>query len=186
MVELKTAKFSIDEYHQIVATGILRDRHVELLNGELIEMPSEGPSHANGSSDTGDYLRTLLAGRAKVREGHPITLPVNNSEPEPDLAIVRLKGQLYSQRHPLPDDIYFLIEFSDSSLEKDLDPKAQIYATAGIAEYWVVDLRSRVLVVHRVPRGDRYQSIQRLTGGAIAPLAFPDIEVSVEQILPHC
>ncbi|MEP1080244.1 Uma2 family endonuclease [Leptolyngbya sp. PL-A3] len=183
MTTLIPAKFSVDAYHKMIAAGALEDQRVELLNGELIEMPSEGAPHAGFSSDTGDYFRELLQGKAKVREGHPITIPQNDSEPQPDLAIVQQLEEVYDERHPQPKEIYLLIEFADTSLEKDLDPKAKLYAAAEIEEYWVVDLRSKVLVVHRTPSNGRYGLVQEINSGSISPLSFPNIKVSVERIL---
>jgi Uma2 family endonuclease len=180
---LTTAKFTLDEYHQIVRTGVFDDRQVELLNGEIVEMPPEGESHAATSSDSGDYLRAVLGDRAKIREGHPITIPTSNSEPEPDLAIVRPSPQGYRDHHPYPEDIFWLIEFSDSSLRKDLDPKAKVYAAAGIPEYWVVNLRATQLVVFRDPVNGEYQSQQTFTQGHILSLAFPAIALSVRRLL---
>jgi hypothetical protein len=71
----------IDRYHQAVKAGIFDDQPVELLNGDLIEMPSEGLAHAGLSRNAGDYLRKLLGDRAKVREGHPVALS-DHSEPQ--------------------------------------------------------------------------------------------------------
>jgi Uma2 family endonuclease len=69
------AQWTIDDYHRMIEAGILENRSVELLNGEIIDMVLEGPEHAQSSRDTADYLKTLLGSRAKVRDGHPITLP---------------------------------------------------------------------------------------------------------------
>lgn len=175
------AKFTINQYRRMVQSGVLEDLRVELLNGEIIEMPSEGAPHADGSTEARDYLIVLLGNRAQVREGHPITLPETNSEPEPDLAIVAL--QRYRDRHPFPSEVFWLIEFSDSSLEKDLDDKRRVYARSGIPEYWVVNLRSRELVVHRDPNGEDYETVAILSRGTLHPVAFPEITLSVEQIL---
>jgi Uma2 family endonuclease len=178
-----TAKWSIDDYHHIVETGVLKGRPVELLNGEIIEMSPEREPHSASSSNSGDYLRELLGDRVKVREGHPITIASSNSEPEPDLAIVRRDEDGYWEHHPYPEDIYWLIEFSDSSLKKDLDPKAKAYAAAGIAEYWVVNLKKMELVVMRSPLNGEYQSQVILTQGEIRPLAFQDVAVAVAKLL---
>lgn len=88
------AKWTIDEYHRMIDAGILSDRKVELLQGEIVEMSPEGEPHAYSSGEAGDYLAKLLAGRAKIRHAKPITLP-NNSEPEPDIAIVQPLGREY-------------------------------------------------------------------------------------------
>ncbi len=180
---LTTAKFTLDDYHRMIDTGILDDRAVELLNGEIIEMAPEGEPHAYTNTEARDYLIALLGERAKIRDAKPISIPSSNSEPEPDLAIVQPLGRAYREHHPYPDDIFWLIEFSDSSLKKDLDPKAKLYAAAGILEYWVVNLNAQQVVVFRNPVNGSYQSEQVLSQGNIFPLAFPDIAVSVRRLL---
>lgn len=172
---VKTAKFTIDQYHRMVEAGILEDLRVELLNGEIIEMPSEETDHADLSTDardylTRDYLIGLLGDRAQVREGHPITSLTTGSEPEPDLAIVRRRQGGYRDRHPQASDIFGLIEFADSSLTKDLEEKSRAYAASGIAEYWVVNLRQMTLVVKRNPFEGDYRSTVTLESGDISPL----------------
>jgi Uma2 family endonuclease len=176
-------KWSIEDYHHMIATGLLDDRPVELLNGEIIEMPPEGKPHSSSSTRTAEYLRDLLGRRAQIREGHPITIRSSNSEPEPDLAIVRRDEDNYWDHHPYPADIFWLIEFSDSSLKKDLDPKAKAYAAAEIPEYWVVNLRSMELIVMREPVNGEYQSQVTLTEGEVRPLAFQDVAVALSRLL---
>ena len=176
------AKWTIDEYHHMIDAGILDDRHVELLKGEIVEMSPFVEAHAYSSDEAGEYLAKLLAERAKVREAKPITLP-NNSEPEPDLAIVQRLGREYREHHPYPENIFWLIEYANSSLEKDLETKSKIYAEVGILEYWVVNLKKLHLVVFREPYNGEYASKLTLTAGTIQPLAFPDVSVSVEQII---
>lgn len=130
------AKWTLAEYHQLVATGILDERRVELLKGELAEMSPEGEIHAYSSHEAGEYLARKLGMQATVRQAKPITLP-NASEPEPDLAIVQRLGREYLAHHPYPDNIYWVAEYSKTSLEKDLEVKTKIYAEAGIQEYSV-------------------------------------------------
>jgi len=180
---ITTVKWSIDDYHHMIESGLLEGRPVELLNGEIVEMPPEGKPHSASSSNGGDYLRELLGRRVQVREGHPITLLPSNSEPEPDLAIVRRDEDGYWEHHPYPEDIYWLIEFSDSSLKKDLDPKSKVYAAAGIAEYWVVNLREMKLIILRDPLNGEYQSQEILTQGEVRPLAFQDVAIEVSKLL---
>ncbi|HEY9625789.1 MAG TPA: Uma2 family endonuclease [Coleofasciculaceae cyanobacterium] len=178
-----TAKWSVEDYHHMIETGLLDDRPVELLNGEIIEMPSEGTSHANGSTNAAEYLRDLLGKQVQVREGHPITISSGNSEPEPDIAIVQRLARGYEQHHPYPENIFWLIEYADSSLKKDLDPKAKAYAAAGIAEYWVVNLQAMELVVMRDPVEGEYRSQVIWREDTIRPLAFADVSVSVSRML---
>ncbi|MDA0266769.1 MAG: Uma2 family endonuclease [Cyanobacteria bacterium] len=176
------AKWTLDDYHRMTAAGILDDRPVELLNGEIVTLAPEGPEHAFLGDEDGDYLSNLLGQRAKVRQGRPITLP-NQSESEPDLAIVKPLGDTYRHRHPYAEDVFWVIELSHTSLTKDLETKPPIYAAAGIPEYWVVNLKDRAVVVFREPAQGQYQSQQTLSSGDIQPVAFPDLTVSMAQLL---
>ncbi|MDJ0615970.1 MAG: Uma2 family endonuclease [Calothrix sp. MO_192.B10] len=179
---LIAAKWTIDDYHRMIAAGILCDRKVELLKGEIVEMSPEGEPHAYCSDEAGEYLSELLGKRAKIRQAKPITLP-NDSEPEPDIAIVQRLGRDYREHHPYPENIFWLIEYANSSLEKDLERKSKIYAEVGIPEYWVVNLKRLHLVVFREPLDGDYGSKFTVTEGNIQPLAFPDVSISVERII---
>ncbi|MBU7585203.1 MAG: Uma2 family endonuclease [Nostoc sp. TH1S01] len=176
------AKWTIDEYHRMIEVGILSDRKVELLQGEIVEMSPESEPHAYSSDEAGEYLAKLLGERASIREAKPITLP-NSSEPEPDIAIVQRLGREYREHHPYPNNIFWLIEYANSSLEKDLEIKSKIYAQAGILEYWVVNLQKQNLVIFREILDGEYATKQTLTTGTIQPLAFPDIDIAVEKII---
>jgi Uma2 family endonuclease len=179
---IATAKWSLQSYHRMIETAILDERNVELLNGEIIEMSPECATHSFYCSEVGEYLRHILGDRTKVREAHPITLP-NNSEPEPDIAIVRNRSTLYRDRHPYAEDIFWLIEVADSTLAKDLSVKKDLYADAGIEEYWVINLQASELIVFRKLSIDGYQSVNSFSSRAIAPLAFPDIRLDIQQLL---
>jgi Uma2 family endonuclease len=182
-VTLTTAKCTVEDYHRMIADGILSARHVELLNGEIIEISPEEEYHAYSSDEAGEYLIYLLGDRAKVREAKPITLPQSNSEPKPDIAIVQRLGRDYRQHHPYPENIFWLIEYSNFSLNKDLEVKTKIYAAANISEYWVINLQTAQLIVFRAPTPEGYQSQSTLTQGEINPLAFPDVAVSIERLI---
>jgi len=179
---LTTAKWTLEEYHRMIEAGILRDRHVELLKGEIVEMPSEGVPHAYFSTEAGEYLIRLLGDRAKVRQGKPITLP-NDSEPEPDMAIVAPRGREYLDHHPYPENIFWLIEYSDASLTKDLETKSKIYAEVAILEYRVVNLQKRQVVVFRDPQDGEYGTKFTRHDGVVCPVAFSDLEVAIAQII---
>lgn len=174
-------KWTVEDYHRMIEAGILAQRRVELLRGDIVEMSPEGPEHYFLGDETSEYLKRQLAGRAVVRFDGPITLA--DSEPEPDIAIVRLPKAQYRSRHPGPNDLYWLIEYSDSTLVKVLTAKQAIYAAAGIQEYWVVNLQARELKVFREPAGEGCRVEHTLTTGTIAALAFPDLALSVEKLL---
>lgn len=178
-----TAKWSLDEYHQMIAANILTQRRVELLNGEIVEMAPEGPEHAQTSTDAADYLRGLLGARALIREAKPITLPNSDSEPEPDIAIAYPRRELYRTRHPYPEDIFWLVEYSNTSWVKDSEVKRPTYAQAGIPEYWIVNLKQRNVTILRQPEAGDYQQVTILAAGTLIPQAFPEIEIPVQRLI---
>ena len=144
-------------------------------------MSPEGPIHASRIRKVGNYLRSLLDGLALVSEAHPITL--QQSEPEPDLAIVQLPEERYDERHPVAADILWLIEISDTTLLTDLNRKCQIYAAAGIDEYWLVNVPDNCLMVFRQPIGQDYTNKLELRAGEVSAIAFPDTKMSVNRFL---
>jgi Uma2 family endonuclease len=177
------AKWSLDDYHRMIEVGLLAGRQVELLTGEIINMAPEGPEHAQINTDSAEYLRELLGSNALVRDAKPITIPESNSEPEPDLAIVEPLRAIYRSHHPYPENIFWVIEYSKTTLTKDLEIKRKIYAAALIPEYWVVDLKNQQLKVFREPINGDYSRELTLTFGEISPLAFPEIKISIQRLL---
>ncbi|ELS04270.1 hypothetical protein Xen7305DRAFT_00039980 [Xenococcus sp. PCC 7305] len=175
------AKWSVEDYHLMIENGILRDRSVELLEGEIIEMAPEGPLHRFTNDTVAEYFRDLLRGQAKVFEAHPITLA--NSEPEPDIAIVRLPNSNYITRHPHTEDIYWLVEVSNATLEDDLGRKKRIYANAGINEYWVINLQATEVIIFREPSGNDYKTKFTINEGTTNAIAFPDLQIEVATLL---
>lgn len=181
--EVTTYRWTVDRYHRAVKAGIFEDQPLELLDGALIEMSPEGIPHAGLSSDAADYLRARLGSQVKVREAKPITLP-NDSEPEPDIAIVKPLGDIYkTERHPQVADIFWVMEYANTSLEKDLELKDKIYAQAGITEYWVVNLKTRELIVFRNPASGEYKATTTLTSGTIYSESFPTVALEVAQLV---
>lgn len=174
-------KWSIADWHELIESGVLAERRVELLEGEIIEMSPEGPMHSSTNYSVAEYFRDLLRDRAIIREAHPITL--DNSEPEPDIAIVNSPYTNYFTRHPYPQDIYWLVEISNQTLKSDLEKKSIIYARNGITEYWVIDLVNKQLIVHTQPVNNFYSQIQTLTSGTITPQAFPDLAIAINRLL---
>ncbi len=174
-------KWSIDEWHKLVNSGVLEGKPVELLEGDIIEMSPEGIEHSYTNQSVSDYLKDLLKGDAQIRDSHPITL--DNSEPEPDIAIVRLPETIYRNHHPYSQDIYWLIEVSNKTLKKDLEEKIITYARNGIPEYWVIDLKNKKLIVHTEPHNSRYSQIREFKSGTITSQAFPKIKIDLEKLL---
>ena len=174
------AKWSVADYHRMIEAGILHDRQVELLAGEIVEMSPETPIHYVTAKRGAKYLEDLLVGKAEVRFNGPITL--SQSEPEPDIAIVHLPETAYLDRHPAPRDIFWLIEIANTSLGKDLTLKASIYAAAEIPEYWVLNLTTQQITLFRAPQHGQYTEARSIQLGMITPLAFPEIQVAIERL----
>ncbi len=178
---LSTYKWSLEAWHDLVNSGVLAGQRVELLEGEIIEMSPEGIPHRNTNHRVVKYLRKLLDGLAEVYESHPITL--DNSEPEPDIAIVRLPESIYDTHHPYPENIYWLIEVSNETLAKDLEQKTITYARNGIFEYWVIDIKNNQLIVHTLPQASNYAQIVEYKAGTVSPQAFPQIAIALNRLL---
>jgi len=128
-------------------------------------------------------LSRALSDRAVLGVQNPVVLGPH-SQPQPDIAVLRPRRDAYASRHPEPPDILLLIEVADSSLERDREEKVPAYATALVAEAWLVNLPGDTLEVYREPRGGRYHDVRRAgRGEAVRPLAFPDLLLQVDDIL---
>jgi Uma2 family endonuclease len=179
------AKLSVAEYEQIVATGIFdgrNKRRIELICGELRTMNPIGSEHAM-MVDRLTAWSFAAAQREKiwVRVQNPLAFLDADSEPEPD--VVWAKAKDYAPRHPGASDVLLLIEVADSSLDYDRGEKANLYATAGIREYWIVNLIDRTVEVRRDPHEGHYRSVQSFAPGTtIEPLAIPEAKLAVASL----
>src|SRR5690348_12571398 len=171
------------DYYRLAEAGILgEDDRVELLEGQLVDMSAIGPRHALAVDALNELLVLAAAGRAAVRVQNPIILD-DMSEPQPDFTLLRKPWDGYPGAHPRPPDVYLLIEVSDSSLEFDQGAKLELYARAGIREFWVVDLTSRRVLVHRKPVEGRYQQVAKVDmAGELQVEALPEVRISVARI----
>lgn len=178
-------KWSVEDYHRMIEFGILtREDQVELLEEVIVQLNPPRSPHAATTQCASDYLRERLTGQVIVRVQLPITLPLD-SEPEPDIAIVRLDPRKYIDRHPQSNDILFLAEIADSTLREDRIRKAKLYAKANISEYWVLDVNNRQGLVFRKSNRDRYcEEFTLSENDSIELVAFPDITVSLSQLFP--
>ena len=177
--------WTVADYHRMAETGILdEDERVELLEGKIIWMSAKGTAHRSAVGRTDYLLKNRLVNRAWVSIQEPIKLN-QRSEPEPDVAVVKIDPLDYADHHPTPSEVYLIIEVADSSLKFDCDTKAKAYAQAGIADYWVIDVVERQLYVFREPNEDGYQSKVILgEDGMISPLQFADQVIVVLEMLP--
>src|SRR5882757_8774244 len=149
-------RISVERYQKMVATGVLTklDR-IELVEGEMLDMAPIGKVHSAITAQLHELLITQLAGAATVVSGGPINLG-NYSEPQPDVMVLKRRGDFYRAKMPEAADVLLLIEVSDTSLAFDQSTKLNLYARYGIAEYWIIDVAAKRVWVHRQPVDDRY------------------------------
>ncbi|MEG4799156.1 Uma2 family endonuclease [Microcoleus sp. ARI1-B5] len=178
-------KWTVKEYQKLGEMGFFHpEERVELISGNIIKMSAKGTAHTSATRRTATLLRDLLENLAAVYTQDPIALD-DNSEPEPDIAVVRIDPFDYATHHPTPSEVYLIIEVADSSLAYDREIKAQIYARSGIVDYWVVNVNERQLHVFREPADDGYQSEVILEETAsISPLQFPAFNIAIQELLP--
>ncbi len=178
-------RFTVDEYHRMAEAGILgEDDRVELIEGEIVEMSPIGWRHQACVNRLNQRLVPALRGQAIVQPQGPIRLG-SDSEPQPDLVVLRPRADFYAEGGPGAEDVLWLIEISDTSLRYDRDVKVPLYGRYGIPEIWLIDLAGEQVFVYRDPRPDGgYRSAQVLGRGArLAPQAFPDLELTVDELL---
>lgn len=168
------------EYERLAELGFFGDERVELLHGVMVSRGPQGSRHAWVVQRLTNLLVRALAGRADVRPQLPLAAS-DDSEPEPDLAVVPLGTT--PDAHPA--SALLVIEVADSSLRKDRLIKSRIYAAASVLEYWVVDLEGGELEVYTAPDHGEYRQIARHPRGAtVSARAFCDIAVRVDDVIP--
>ena len=177
-------RFTVTEYYRMAETGVLKpDARVELLNGEIIDMSPIGSSHAGTVKRFIRIFTKLSQERWQVSAQDPLHLD-DDSETEPDFMLLKPSADDYTNHHPLPDDVFLLVEVADASLDYDREQKLPVYGRAGIPEIWIINLRDRSLEVYREPHFTGYGSKTILRAGDQAkPQAFPDVAVDVTELL---
>ncbi|MBM2812424.1 MAG: hypothetical protein HW416_3183 [Chloroflexi bacterium] len=183
-VERARRLFTVADYYRMAETGILaEDDRVELIEGEIVEMPPIGDRHASCVGRTTDLFFRLFGNLARVWVQNPVRLS-NRSEPVPDLMLLQPRPDFYVSGHPKASDVLLLVEVSDSSEAYDRRVKLPLYAREGVPEVWIVDLGRSVVRVHREPSPTGYALVAtHRRGERIAPAAFPDIVIKIEEIL---
>jgi Uma2 family endonuclease len=184
-VEVPAARrrFTRKEYYRMVEVGILGERdRVELIRGEIVEMSPIGRRHRAFVDNLNRLLARRLPDTSIVSVQGPLAL-AEDTEPQPDLAVLRVQDVPYKDRDAWAEDALLVIEVADSSLAYDRTTKRRLYAEAGIPEYWVVDCAAETIEVHRGPGPDGYRDVRLVTGAAtLSPQAFPDVALSTTEI----
>lgn len=179
-----TRRFTVDEYYRMAAVGILtEDDRVELIEGEIVQMPPIGSRHASCVARLDRLCNRLVGDLALVFCQNPVRLSVR-SEPEPDLMLIRPRADEYAAAHPGPADVLLVIEVADTSAGYDRKQKAPLYARFGIPEMWLVDLGRDLIEVLRDPSTRGYRTVRVCRRGErIGSIALPQLEVAVDDIL---
>ena len=182
----KKRLFTRKEYHAMGEAGIFgHQERVELLKGEIIAMSPAGDRHSACIVRLNRAFAGLnIANRTLVSVQSPVvTSPT--SEPEPDFMLLTFRDDLYDFGKPRPRDVLLLIEVADSSLDYDRNVKLPYYASLGIPEVWIANLRDDRIEAHTEPTPQGYRATRIYQpGDAISPTAFPDLQISVSDIIP--
>jgi Uma2 family endonuclease len=184
-VPIQKRFITIDEYHRMGEEGVFPpDARLELIRGEIVEMSPIGPRHAGSVRRFIRNFSARLSPYAIVDVQNPVELRDQESEPQPDVTLLRLQDDLYSAATPTPRDTLLVVEVADSSLSFDRRVKMHLYAEAGIPESWLVDLNSDTLFVYRRPSPEGYQDVRAYRRGeSVSPEAFPDVRFTLDEIL---
>ena len=154
-------RLTVADYYRMAEAGILRpDERVELIEGEVIDMPPPGSRHAGAVDQLAEILREAIGRRASLRVQNPIDLDPY-SEPQPDVALLRPRADYYKSAHPRPADILLIVEVAQTSLQYDRDVKVALYARHGVPEVWLLDLDNRRIARYRNPSRGGYASVDR-------------------------
>ncbi len=174
-------RISVDQFHRMIEAGLFADGdRVELIDGEMRDMPPIGPPHGGCTDDLTMILAPQLAGKAIVRVQGPLALD-DGTEVYPDLLVLKQRDDGYRHSNPSGEDVLLVIEVADSSLPLDLGVKLAKYARAGICRYWVVNIKDHTLHDHRDPDqfGRRYRQLHSLTEGSLS-VTIEGVEIQVD------
>ncbi len=178
---LPVARMSLALWHGMIAAGLLEDARVELIDGMMVDMSPNGPQHVKAIQALSELLSAANGSMVmEVRVQMPLT--IGESEPQPDLAVVG-RGAATADSHPATAALVIEVAFSSHRLDRGR--KAELYAEAGVPEYWIVDVPGRRIEVLSGLRDGSYTHTE-LHGheASLAPAALPSATVAVGELLP--
>ena len=176
--------FTTTEYHKLREIGFFtEDDRVELIDGEIITMSPIGPKHAGCVNKLNRILNRKAARFAIVAAQNPVWLN-EYSEPQPDIALLKLREDVYTISHPTPEDTLVAIEVADSTLEGDRQIKLPKYAQARVPEVWLVDLVNNRIEVHALPNEGVYQEVRIILHHQnVVSRTLPQLKLKASEIL---
>jgi Uma2 family endonuclease len=175
--------FTVDEYYRMAEVGILHpEERVELIEGVIYNMSPANSPHA-GCVNTLNKLLTKIAGDLALLSVQNPLFVDEHSEPEPDVALLRPREDNYRESHPTPKDAFLIIEVSDSTIDTDRRDKVPLYAQAGVAVLWIVDVQKSAIDVYTVPSEGQFTKFERIgRGQSIEVRGIPGAILHVDDI----
>jgi Uma2 family endonuclease len=170
----KRKGWTVEEVYKAISAGVFDGQKFELIHGEIIDKMGQSPGHAFASQLFMQWLLQFVSAlRLRIQQPLSLVGPDGvNSEPEPDMLVCDVPSNLLNHRHPLPQEVQILIEISSSSLPIDARVKRDLYARSGVVEYWIYDLNTKNLIVHRHPVEGVYTEV--FTTKSASPLFAPE------------
>jgi Uma2 family endonuclease len=189
LADPRTRLWTQDEFHRMAELGFFDGQRAELIEGEVVVLSPQKALHFTATDQAAELLRQSFGAGYHVRMQGPLDFG-RHSEPEPDVAVVKGARASYRRRHPRT--AVLVVEVSDTTLHSDRTRKAGLYARAGVADYWIINLVDRRLEVYRRPAADPekpyghgYRNATVLTAGqTVSPLAAPSIKLAVADLFP--
>ena len=178
-------RFSVDDYYKMIEMGMIDDyERSEIIDGQIVPKMTIGDRHAAAVNRLNRLLASLLPESILLSIQNPIRLS-DFDEPEPDVVLADLT-KYDGNRHPRPEETILVVEVSDVSLKNDRDVKLPLYADAGIAEVWIVNLRDNVIEIHQDPSLGIYQQVKIFkSGGQATSNVLPELSLEVDAIIPQ-
>ncbi len=176
-------RITVEEYEVMYEAGVFKpDEHLELINGEILKVAPMNAPHIAHVANLSRLLIETFGKRVTVFTQLPVIL-TDDSEPEPDIALLKWRRDHYFSRKATASDVYLLIEVADTSLLYDRRIKLPLYARAGVPEVWIVKVQERELEVYRSPKGEAYSESRVLKpSDVVSLLAFPDMELALSEV----
>ena len=173
-------RFTVEDARALAAAGLIdADSRIELIEGELIDMPADGPRNMSWADGLGRWLYTGLPDKYAIIPGLTLVLSEFNG-PKPDWYVF---DRAVATADVRGTDVLLLIEQSDTTLKRDLGWKADLYAEYGVRDYWVIDLEARAVHIHRDPSPSGYQFKQRFgRDDAVSALLIPDLALTISAL----
>ena len=181
---IRRKKFRVAEFHEMMKAGfLLEDSTTEIIEGELIDKMGIGSRHAGTVNKLSRIMTVRIGEKAVVAIQNPVYLNEWN-EPLPDISILKPREDFYTESNPTPEDVLLVVEVSDSTVEYDREVKKTLYAQAGIIEFWLVNLKQKVVEVHTQPENESYRQTRLFgQGEVLQPENLTDLKINVEEIL---